>query len=292
AIGNQNSTSTVTGGTSTGIVTGTITTDETESTGSGGREASTSTTPPDTVDISSPTATSSAAASTTPPPEPVDKGLSTASKAGIGVGVVLGTAIICGICFLLFKRRRRQRQQKRQDPEPEKERNALEPPPAYPYGKRAQELDAQGVAGPTFSTPQNSRSQVTEHELEGNPDRNDLEIDSNPLYKAPINVPEASIIELGTSTTTIGDGGPSAPPGPLLGRGRSHKSDTYDLSKLEQEERQLQEEIVRLEKLERLKSERDQVRQKIKDLHQQQQQQQQSGRASPSLSTPVDYRNG
>ncbi|KAL8986796.1 MAG: hypothetical protein Q9177_003942 [Variospora cf. flavescens] len=179
---------------------------------------------------------------------------------------------------------------KRQDPEPEKERNALEPPPAYPYGKTAQELDAQGVAGPKFSTPQHSRSQVTEHELEGNPDRNDQEIDSNPLYEAPINVPEASIIELGTSTSTIGGGGPSVPPGPL-GRGRSHESDTYDLSKLEQEERQLQEEIVRLEKLERLKSERDQVRRKIKDLHQQQQQQQ-SGRASTSLSTPVDYRNG
>ncbi|KAL8967529.1 MAG: hypothetical protein Q9197_005381 [Variospora fuerteventurae] len=246
----------------------------------------TSTTPPDTVDISSPTATSSAAASTTPPPEPVDKGLSNASKAGIGVGVVLGTAITCGICFLLFKRRRRQRQQQRQDPEPEKEGNALEPPPAYPYGKTAQELDAQGVAGSTFSNPQHARSQVTEHELEGNPDRNDQEIDSNPLYEAPFNVPEASIIELGTSIST-GDGGPSVPPAPL-GRGRSHKSDTYDLSKLEQEERQLQEEIVRLEKLERLKSERDQVRQKIRNLHQQQQQQQ-SGRASTSLSTPVDY---
>lgn len=124
---------------------------------------------------------------------------------------------------------------------------------------------------------------MTEHELEGNPDGNDQEIDSNPLYEVPINVPEASIIELATSTTT-GGGGPSVPPGPL-GRGRSHKSDTYDLTKLEQEERQLQEEIVRLEKLERLKSERDQVRQKIKDLHQQQQQ---SGRASTSLSTPVD----
>ncbi|KAL9016216.1 MAG: hypothetical protein Q9185_006416 [Variospora sp. 1 TL-2023] len=96
------------------------------------------------------------------PPEPVDKGLSNASKAGIGVGVVLGTAITYGICFLLFKRRRRQRQQKRQDPEPEKEGNALEPPPAYPYGKTAQELDAQGVAGPTFSNPQHARSQVTE----------------------------------------------------------------------------------------------------------------------------------
>ncbi|KAL8650828.1 MAG: hypothetical protein Q9210_003597 [Variospora velana] len=280
--GNQTSTATVTGGTSTEIVTGTITTDETESTGSGGREASTSTTPPNTVDISSPTATSSAAAPTIPPPEPVDKGLSTASKAGIGVGVVLGTAIICGICFLLFKRRRRQRQQQRQDPEPEKEGKALEPPPAYPYEKTAQELDAQGVAGPTLSTPRHSRSQGTEHELEGNPDRNGQEIDSNPLHEAPINVPEAPIVELGTNTTT-GGGGPPVPPAPL-GRERSHKSDTDDLSKLEQEERQLQEEIARLEKLERLKSERDEVREKIKDLHQQQQ----LGRASRSLSTPVD----
>ena len=45
--------------------------------------------------------------------------------------------------------------------------------------------------------------------------------------------------------------------------------DLDHLSKLEQEERQLQEDIAQIERLERLKVERDRVRQRIRDLSEQ-----------------------
>ncbi|KAL9014685.1 MAG: hypothetical protein Q9173_000657 [Seirophora scorigena] len=92
--------------------------------------------------------------------------------------------------------------------------------------------------------------------------------------------------EPGTNTNTNTAGRAPSSPRALLGR--SHIADADPLSKLEQEERQLQEEIARLEKLERLKSEGDQVRWRILGLsHQQQQQQQQQSRGR--VSTPLSF---
>ena len=165
-----------------------------------------------------------------------------------------------------------------------------DPPPVYPYEKATSNQNIAGPPGSTPDTPSNSRSHDRSHlsnieppdnsnagfygqsskqewsgQISQDPNtisfHNRPEIDSIPLHEAP----ESSKQNDQSAIGELSASNPSSQsriyePGPV---GFDH------LSKLEQEERQLSEDILQIERLERLKLERDRVRYKIRDLSEQ-----------------------
>lgn len=168
---------------------------------------------------------------------------------------------------------------------------SLDPPPAYPYEKMTPTLSAASTPGMTLDALGNSRShdqsQLSNMEsseslntgfyaplvkcersdqMQEDPDmisyHNRPEIDGNPLHEAP-----------GTSNhhkeLASGDIATSKPFSQSPINEKPSYVDLDHLSKLEQEERQLQGDIAQIERLERLKLERDRVRQRIRELNEQ-----------------------
>ncbi|KAL8798351.1 MAG: hypothetical protein Q9182_006739 [Xanthomendoza sp. 2 TL-2023] len=229
-------------------------------------------------------------------------GLSDASKAGIGVGVAFAVFVVCGILYLLYRRKRRARQLqpfnndnavdqlKPGSTEPQvtelrDDGKSLDPPPAYPYGKTAPQLatgslpdsnlqnpsESESRDQPIFPStdsskgsnanfyPQSSKQHQHEisHPTQHNPNNtipplpHPPEIDGTSLHEAPASPPQPT------------DGVPSTKPS-------SYGTDPDHLSKLEQEERRLQDDIAQIERLEQLKAERDEVRRKIREMSQMQ----------------------
>ncbi|KAL8789489.1 MAG: hypothetical protein Q9213_001102 [Squamulea squamosa] len=154
-------------------------------------------------------------------------GLPVASKVGMGVGVVLAAIVLCGLFYFLHRRSRQRRQIQHDDNKFIKHPEQATTDPQV----TAREEDAKPVELP-LSYPTRP------------------EIDGNPLHEAPSSPKSradstAKSIAKGSSTSRL-----------PINQLRSHR-DKEDLSKLGQKERQLQEEISRLEKLGRLKTERE-----------------------------------
>ncbi|KAL8977768.1 MAG: hypothetical protein Q9205_006501 [Flavoplaca limonia] len=265
---------------------------------------------------SSPTSTVLGAASTATIPalptnaaqEPVARGLSDASKAGIGIGAAVAAVIVGSLLYMLFRRRRRARQTSLinedgvlkniesdavQPPvtESKQDDRRPDPPPTYPYDKPALSFDVgispdatsdalrgprnnsqvpptdtevsnMTVAGSYAPSSQHKRSTQPPETL-GFPSYHDRpEIDGSPIHEAPDSPRQYQGSVLGDVIRSE----PYSPPPKADGPG---SVDVDHLSKLEQEERQLQEDIAQIERLERLKVERDQVRQRIRDLTEQ-----------------------
>ena len=211
---------------------------------------------------------------------------------------------LCGVLYLLYRRRRRARLIQHANAadhhEPDSvesqvmdmkdEGESLDPPPTYPYEKATSHQNIAGTPGSTPDTPSISRSHDQSHlsnieppdnsnagfygqsskqewsgQISQDPNtisfHNRPEIDSIPLHEAP----ESSKQNDQSAIGELSASNPSSQsriyePGPV---GFDH------LSKLEQEERQLSEDILQIERLERLKLERDRVRYKIRDLSEQ-----------------------
>ncbi|KAL8836248.1 MAG: hypothetical protein Q9170_002992 [Blastenia crenularia] len=212
----------------------------------------------------------------------IGNGLSSSTKAII-VGVVVPVIIICCILLFLYVKRKRQRQAQPtndgddlqehkseatdlQAAEIKREANSFGPPPAYPYDKGPTNIGHEGNSNPIPELEPEPSHQPTE--LDGVPLKGREEIDSNPLHEAPAS-PHTPHELAGPSTSGICSTKGISPTTPLPKQSTSvlHMN-TEDVSTLEQEEQRLQEEIVRLEELARLKAERDGVRQKIRDLTQ------------------------
>ncbi|KAL8779154.1 MAG: hypothetical protein Q9213_007080 [Squamulea squamosa] len=156
------------------------------------------------------------------------------------------------------------------------------PPAYYPYGKTASRLEPEGSPGPISDSPSNIKNQNESQSASADTSRGSTadfyaqsskherhdpdiisyldrpEIDGSPLVEAPESPEQPGASKLNVST-------------------RSKRSpqvsdkdmDLDHLSKLEQEERRLQEDIAQIERLERLKAERDKVQQRITELSQQ-----------------------
>ncbi|KAL9628958.1 MAG: hypothetical protein Q9204_005554 [Flavoplaca sp. TL-2023a] len=281
----------------------------------------TDTVPPTTASslnptTSSPTSTVLGAASTATIPaiptnaaqEPVARGLSDASKAGIGVGAAVAAVIVVSLLYTLFRRRRKARQtllmnedgvleniesDTVQPPvtESKQDDRRPDPPPTYPYDKPAPRFDVEVSPDATSDAPRGPRnnSQVLPTDTEVStmtvagfyapsaqhkrstqpPETLDFpsyhdrpEIDGSPIHEAPDSPRQYQGSVLGDVIRNE-----SYSPSPKANGPGS--VDVDHLSKLEQEERQLQEDIAQIERLERLKVERDRVRQRIRDLTEQ-----------------------
>ena len=165
------------------------------------------------------------------------KGLSRASRAGIGSGVAVVAIIIGSLLYLFYRRRRRAPQTS-----PIKNDSAME----YIKSDTIQPQVAELEGGDRSADPPLSP-----------------EIDSRPIHEAPDSPRQHK-------GSAIGDVIPEKPYSQPPSNDGPGFMDADRLSKLEQEERQLQEDIAQIERLERLKAERDRVRQSIRDLSQQQ----------------------
>ncbi|KAL8755387.1 MAG: hypothetical protein Q9199_003680 [Rusavskia elegans] len=233
---------------------------------------------------------------------------SSGTKAGIGVGVAVAVLVACCILYLLYRRRRRAQQTQAtgddgavehpttgvvqpQGMELKEGGKSPDPPPAYPYEKATPILNVAGTPGSTPDTPGNGRSQdqsqlsnmessrsskagfyaqsikrERSYQTQQDPDmisyHNRPEIDGNPLHEAPGSSKQHKELASGDITT-------SKPSSQSPVNEEPSHVDLDHLSKLEQEERQLQEDITQIERLERLKLERDRVRQRIRDLSEQ-----------------------
>ncbi|KAL8772428.1 MAG: hypothetical protein Q9209_002379 [Squamulea sp. 1 TL-2023] len=164
--------------------------------------------------------------------------LSVASKAGVGVGVVLVAIVLCVVCYFLRRRSRKRRQIQHNDNK-------------FINHPEQTTINPQVITGKEDAKPVELPSSFP----------NRPEIDGNPLHEAP-NLPK-SLAELPAKSIAKGRSPWQSP----INRLRSYRGKEH-LSKLEQKERQLQEEIARLEELGRLKTEREEVRQKINELSQ------------------------
>ncbi|KAI4208767.1 MAG: hypothetical protein LQ349_009650, partial [Xanthoria aureola] len=243
-----------------------------------------------------PSPTTTPATSTNAPQQPIAGGLSSGGKAGIGVGVAAVVLSACGILYLIYRRRRRGQQTQPtedegavdepragavgpQETELKEGGKSLDPPPAYPYEKMTPTLSAASTPGMTLDALGNSRShdqsqlsnmessessntgfyapsvkRERSYQVQEDPDmisyHNRPEIDGNPLHEAP-----------GTSKhlkeLASGDIATSKPSSQSPINEKPSYVDLDHLSKLEQEERQLQGDIAQIERLERLKLERD-----------------------------------
>ncbi|KAL8691691.1 MAG: hypothetical protein Q9218_003147 [Villophora microphyllina] len=224
------------------------------------------------------------------PSQPEKNVPSDASKAGIAVGVIIAVIIVCSILYLFYRRRRRARQTQPIGGDGAVDRlgsgttelkdndKSLDPPPAYPYEKIAPELDIEGIPGSGLDTSGSSRGldlsqplstpskyerpDLSQHGLDVITHHGRAEIDSSPLYKTPAS--HKRLEGLTTCETSVISASSQA----QVDNGSGYV-DPDHLSKLEQEEQQLQEEIAQIERLERLKVERDRVRQRIRDLSEQ-----------------------
>lgn len=234
---------------------------------------------------SEPVSNASTTSATEPPRQPSEGGLSKASTAGIGIGVAIAIIVACRVFYWLFKRRQARRTHPIHDDsaedhhEPDKEgATHLDAPPAYPYEKAT---NVQGASGSNSSQGRSylSKTQPSEdsgagfyarssrqdrsHEIQQDSDiisyHNHPEIDGIPLHEAPESSKQYD-------DKTINNNSGSKPSSPSVIQGEPRYMDYDHLSKLEQEERQLQEDIAQIERLERLKVERDRVRQRIRDL--------------------------
>ncbi|KAL8998136.1 MAG: hypothetical protein Q9169_002757 [Polycauliona sp. 2 TL-2023] len=240
--------------------------------------------------ISDTSPSSASARATDVPQQPSKAVLSTASKAGIGVGIPIAVVVACVVIFLLYRRLRAGRilpsEHGQLDPdnmeqhvmEPKEWNKPPDPPPSYPYDKATPSLDAVGIFGSNPDDRCNSRGQHQcdgsgagfyaqsskqershgpKHDPDGITHHGRPELDSIQLHEAPESSKNDKIIgELTTATCS------SQPP-------TTSSVDLDHLSKLEQEERQLQEDIEQIGRLERLKVGRDRIRQKIKDMSEQ-----------------------
>ncbi|KAL9624480.1 MAG: hypothetical protein Q9204_007872, partial [Flavoplaca sp. TL-2023a] len=238
-----------------------------------------------TATSSEPISNATPTSATGPPQQPSEDGLSKASKAGIGIGVAITIIVACGVFYWLYKRRQARRTHPIHDDsaddyhEPDKEAaKHLDAPPAYPYEKAT---NFQGGSGSNSSQGRSylSKTQSSEdsgagfyarsskqersHEIQQDSDiisyHNRPEIDGIPLHEAPESSKQYD-------EKTIGDITGSKPSSPSLIQGGPGYVDYDHLSKLEQEERQLQEDIAQIERLERLKVERDRVRKRIREM--------------------------
>ncbi|KAL8648942.1 MAG: hypothetical protein Q9226_005781 [Calogaya cf. arnoldii] len=242
------------------------------------------------------------------PTQPSENRLSGASKAGISVGVAFAVIVACGILYLLYWRIWRASQNQAlndnsamgnhkpstMEPrvaEPKEGGKPLDSPPAYPYELATPIHKVAGTLGSTSDTPGNNRSECQphipnmessdssnagfyaqsfkrdkSHQSQQDPDmisyHNRPEIDGKPLHEAP----ESSEQHKESTVDDITTSKPSSQP--PVNEGPDYV-DLDHLSKLEQEERLLQEDIAQIERLERLKVERDRVRQRIRDLSEQ-----------------------
>ncbi|KAL8893223.1 MAG: hypothetical protein Q9192_005478 [Flavoplaca navasiana] len=267
----------------------------------------TTSSPTSTVLDAAPTATIPAIP-TNAAQEPVATGLSGASKAGIGIGAAVAAVIVGSLLYLLFRRRRKARQTSpinddsvlehfesdaMQPPvtESKQDDRPPDPPPTYPYDKPAPRINV-GVSPDATSdalrVPRNN-SQVPPADTEVSnmtiagfyapssqhkestqpPETLDFtsyhdrpEIDGSPIHEAP-DSPRPY------QGSVIGDVICNEPYSPPPKADWPGSVDVDHLSKLEQEERQLQEDIAQIERLERLKVERDRVRRRIRDLTEQ-----------------------
>ncbi len=163
--------------------------------------------------------------------------------------------------------------------------------PAYPYDKVLPMLNAASTPGTTPNAVGNSRShdqsqlsnmessessnkgfcaplvkRERSYQMQEDPDmisyHNRPEIDGNPLHEAPGSSQYHKELASGDVTT-------SKPSSQSPIDEKPSYVDLDHLSKLEQEERQLLEDIAQIERLERLKLERDRIRQRIRDLNEQ-----------------------
>ncbi|KAL8634673.1 MAG: hypothetical protein Q9226_009455, partial [Calogaya cf. arnoldii] len=229
------------------------------------------------------------------PQRPSEDGLSKASRAGIGVGIAVAVIVACGLLYMFYRRRRARQTHSINDEsavdhrepgdvepqvtETKEGGRPLDPPPAYPYEKATRNHNVAGTPGSAPDTPGNSWSQhqsyipnvessdrsnagfyaqslkrERSHQPQHEPDiisyHNRPEIDGNPLHEAPESSKKYK--ELG-----IDDINSSKPSSQSPVNEAPDYVDLDHLSKLEQEERQLQEDIAQIERLERLKVERD-----------------------------------
>ncbi|KAI4255089.1 MAG: hypothetical protein L6R42_006913, partial [Xanthoria sp. 1 TBL-2021] len=248
------------------------------------------------LDTSSPATT--LASSTNAPKQPIAERTSSGSKAGIGAGVAVAVLVACGILYLFYRRRRRAQQTQPtgddgavdhpttgvvqpQGTELKEGGKSPDPPPAYPYEKATPILYVAGAPGSTPDTPGNGRSQdqsqlsnmessrssnagfyaqsikrERSYQTQQDPDmisyHNRPEIDGNPLHEAPGSSKQHKELASGDITTSKQSSQSPVNEEPSY-------VDLDHLSKLEQEERQLQEDIAQIERLERLKLERDRL---------------------------------
>lgn len=176
----------------------------------------------------------------------------------------------------------------------DEEGKTLDPPPAYPYDKTASNPSIERIPSSNNDTPSDSTRQdqapfysrefsegsdvdfyahsTKHHQRERShlsPDDPDIisyhdrpEIDGTPLHE----VPEPSKQLTDSTAHELASSKPLTQA--LVNDGRPGHVDLDHLSKLEQEERQLQEDIAQIERLERLKAEREKVRQRIRELNQ------------------------
>ncbi|KAI4226362.1 MAG: hypothetical protein L6R36_003220 [Xanthoria steineri] len=164
-------------------------------------------------------------------------------------------------------------------------------PPAYRYGKVPLMLNAANTLGTTPDTLGNGRShdqsqlsniessersnggfyapsakRERSYQTQEDPDiifyQDRPEIDGNPLHEAPGSSKHHKELASGEITT-------SKPSSESPTNEKPSHVDLDHLSKLEQEERKLQGDIAQIERLERLKLERDRVRQRIRELNEQ-----------------------
>ena len=238
---------------------------------------------------SEPVTNASPTSATEPPQQPSEGGLSKASKAGIGIGAAIAIIVACGVFYWLYKRRQARRTHPIHDDSTEDHHKLdkegakhLDAPPAYPYEKATANHNVHGASGSNISQGRSymskiqssddsdagfyarSSKQERSHQIQQDSDiisyHNRPEIDDIPLHEAPESSKQYD-------EKTVGDITGSKPSSPSLIQGEPGYMDYDHLSKLEQEERQLQEDITQIERLERLKVERDRVRQRIWDLN-------------------------